>query len=112
MTAHIPTWIMPLHADPNRPRMTLPTFPATDRTVRGRREIVMQTMLDVAAEHHVKATDIAGKVRQAPIVAARWEVWRRLRDLGWSMAEIGRRTGHDHTSVMHGLGRLAEGPQQ
>ena len=39
---------------------------------------------------------------------ARWRIWRDMRAAGHSLSEIGRMGGYDHTTVMHGLRRLAE----
>ena len=108
MTAPIPSCIMPLHADPSRPRMTLPTFLADDLTNAGRREITARTIREVAAEHGVSPRAISGPNRERVIVEARWEVWARLHALGWTAAEIARLTKRDHTSVTHGLRRHRE----
>jgi hypothetical protein len=43
-----------------------------------------------------------------PYVKARWRAWARLREENprYSLIGIGRRTGHDHSSVRYGLLRL------
>lgn len=39
---------------------------------------------------------------------ARWRVWRVLRLMGYSLPGIGRASGRDHTTILHGLNRLGE----
>lgn len=42
-------------------------------------------------------------------ILARWYVWYGLRSLGMSLPQIGRATGgYDHTTVLHGLRKLAK----
>ncbi len=42
------------------------------------------------------------------VVQARWEVYKALHDIGMSASQIGRIVGRDHTTVLHGLKRLAK----
>lgn len=42
------------------------------------------------------------------VVRARWEVYKALRDAGMSTPQIGRIVGRDHTTILHGLKRLAK----
>lgn len=58
-----------------------------------------RVVVDVAEEHRVSPEDIAGRSRLAHVVRARHEVWRRMRDRGWSYPAIARAARVDHTSV-------------
>lgn len=51
---------------------------------------------------------ILGSSRARPITRARWLVWTIAHREGMSLAAIGRGTGHDHTSVLHGIRREGE----
>lgn len=48
---------------------------------------------------------IRGPSRQADIYRARVRVWAALRDMGYTVSEIGRATNRDHTAVCHGLNK-------
>jgi len=59
----------------------------------------------VALRTRVPEAEILGRSRRHPIIQARHEVWRRMRDeLKWSYPMIGKRFGVDHTTVMSALG--------
>jgi chromosomal replication initiator protein len=71
---------------------------------------------EVAAEHHVRPRDVLGPRRFRKLVRARWDAMARIRALTRpdgkppSYPQIGEWLGgRDHTTVMHGLERLAEG---
>ena len=58
---------------------------------------------DVGRARHVTRDEICGGVRTKAIVAARHEVWWRLRhhpELSFSYQEIARLFGRDHTTVL------------
>lgn len=57
----------------------------------------------IASRHGVTWQQICSPSRKAPVVAARNEFWRWLRGEGYSLPEIGRHTGHHHTTVLHGI---------
>ena len=61
----------------------------------------------VAAERGFTVETILGRGRSHPIVAVRWEVWRRLHDAGWSSVAIGRAFDRDHTTILHALTRVS-----
>lgn len=61
-----------------------------------------------ATEHGTTVAAIMGERRDTATVQARWTIWRWLHDDGFSLAQIGRWTNRDHTSVIHGLRRLRE----
>ena len=64
----------------------------------------------VAAERGFTVEIILGRGRSRPIVAVRWEVWRRLHARGWSSVAIGRAFGRDHSTILHALQRVATTP--
>ncbi len=59
--------------------------------------------VEVAAAYGIAASDVMGTARTADFVSARWAMWKRLFDDGFSMAAIGRAVGRHHTTVMHAL---------
>lgn len=59
---------------------------------------------EVSASTGVPVRDITSDRRNLHIVAARHEVfWRLHAETDWSVAEIGRRLGRDHTTILHGI---------
>lgn len=70
------------------------------------RRPVRDIAIEVSAETGIPVADIYGRSRRAPIVRARRMVWQRARSQGLSLPQIGRTTGHDHTTVLHGLRRI------
>lgn len=63
----------------------------------------------VACEHKIDASILArGKSRKS--VAARAEVFRRLRSTGMSLTQIGRLFGMHHTSVLYHVGKMPPAP--
>jgi chromosomal replication initiation ATPase DnaA len=58
----------------------------------------------VADARHVPLERMLHGDRHKTAASARREFWNTLRDtLGLSYPELGRLTGHDHTTVMHGV---------
>lgn len=52
---------------------------------------------------------VASKCRHTSLVKKRWLFWWVLRtEFGWTYKDIGRLTGHDHASVMHGVKSMQE----
>lgn len=66
---------------------------------RGLGELVDQ----VATDHFALPHEIVGRTRRPTPTRARHEVWRRLRDRGFSLNEIGAMFDRDHTTVMIGI---------
>lgn len=60
-----------------------------------------------AANHGVTQAQVFGDSRRQACVKARWAVWRRMEADGLSVSAIGRATNRDHSTVLHGLGRLS-----
>jgi len=66
-------------------------------------ERVRQYVDIAAADHGVTSAQIMSRESTAPVCKARWGVMRALRDDGFTLAQIGRWLGRDHTTIMHGL---------
>ena len=45
--------------------------------------------------------------RHLPFVHIRWALWTAARDAGYSYSIIGRKSGRDHSTVLHGIDRFA-----
>jgi chromosomal replication initiation ATPase DnaA len=58
--------------------------------------------------HRIGERELREKSQAGRLVAARWHFWTLLRAREWSYPRIGRETGHDHTTVIHGVRRWAE----
>ena len=74
------------------------------------RRTFQQVLVDVSRETDVPVKIILGKRRQKFIVEARRYFWHRVASEcpHLSIADIARRSGCDHTSVLHGLKRYAQ----
>jgi chromosomal replication initiation ATPase DnaA len=57
----------------------------------------------VATEYFLTATEIFSPARERERVEARQIAWWLLRTAGWSFPRIGRFSGFDHSSVLHGV---------
>ena len=59
---------------------------------------------EIAHRHGITVVDLKGPSRVAHLSRARHELYRRLRELGWSFPTIGRFVGgRDHTTVIKAL---------
>jgi len=65
-----------------------------------------QIIADAAILYGVSESDIVGPRRFKRIVEARWAVMASLDHMGWTTTRIGKRLNRDHTTILHGLGRL------
>lgn len=67
-------------------------------------------LVDVSRETGVSAKDIIGRQRMKHIVDARRYFWWRVVEEcpHLSIADIGRRSGHDHSTVLHAVARYEE----
>jgi len=74
------------------------------------RRTFQQVLVDVSRETEVPVKMLMGKRRQKFIVEARRYFWHRVASEcpHLSIADIARRSGCDHTSVLHGLKRYAK----
>lgn len=80
------------------------------QTLKNKRKNFHDVLRAVAKEIGVPEKIILGKRRQKYIVEARRYFWHRVASEcpHLSIADIGRRSGCDHTSVLHGLKRYAQ----
>lgn len=62
---------------------------------------------DAARSWNVSAEQILSPKRDIRTCAARWAVMHALDAMGWSSVKIGQYLNRDHTTVLHGLGRLS-----
>lgn len=63
-----------------------------------------QITFQVALKHNVTVADILSRMRDAPIVKARYEaMWRLSTEGGLSTTQIGRFFKRDHTTALHGI---------
>lgn len=91
------------------PRLTLAPLLGLDRDPYvAPRMSVRAIAAQVSAETGVPVSHIYGRRRLPHIVRARWAVWAKARAQGLSLTQIGHATGHDHTTVLHGLRRMEE----
>lgn len=68
---------------------------------------------EIAAAHRIHPRDMMCGLKSNKAVAARHELWWRLYQRGFSLAEIGRRLGgFHHTTVMHGVAQWAAHEQK
>jgi hypothetical protein len=79
------------------------------RTASHRVDPVDVIVATVADETGVPRDQIRSRSRLGSASRARHEVWRRLREVGWSYPAIGAAFGVDHTSVMYGVKRATVG---
>ena len=87
----------------------LACLPASLRPMRRGCPSPQQIWREEAEAAGITLEAIKGKRRTARLVTARHEAWRRMVDeRGMTLSGIGRLTGHNHTSVMHGVERARE----
>lgn len=64
---------------------------------------------EVAEKHDVCPREMLSASKADPVAVARFECWFRMREeTAYSLAQIGRFFGRDHTTVFHGLRRWRE----
>lgn len=64
---------------------------------------------EIAEKFGLAIEEIMGEQRSKKIVEARHEIfWRLKKETKWSLPQIGRFMGRDHTTVLHGLRRYAK----
>lgn len=64
-----------------------------------------QYVQEAAVEWGTTPDRVLSHSRKGEDVQARRAVWKRLRSDGFSFSQIGRWTGFDHTTIMHGVSR-------
>ncbi|MDP5216710.1 helix-turn-helix domain-containing protein [Ruegeria sp. 2205SS24-7] len=62
----------------------------------------------VAVKHGLCPQKLRGHERTRDYTSARFEAFKKSRDLGYTLPQIGRFWNRDHTSVLHGLRRFEE----
>lgn len=72
--------------------------------------IAVATEKALAAD--VRPSDVMAGRKLKPVVRARWAAWKAMQDRypHYSIAGIARTSGHDWTTVLHGLKRLSGVP--
>lgn len=58
---------------------------------------------EVAARHRLTVNEMLGPSRDHEFVVARAQLYRALRQRGWSFPKIGRFVNRDHTTVLAAL---------
>jgi chromosomal replication initiation ATPase DnaA len=58
---------------------------------------------DVAIAHGLPVGDVMSRSRMPHLCRARADIYRRLREQGWSYPAIGRWAGRDHATIMNAL---------
>ena len=76
----------------------------------GPRRSYKDVLKDVVMELKIPAKNILSRQRTKELVSARRYFWWRVVDEcpHLSIADIGRKSGHDHTTVLHAIGRYEE----
>lgn len=64
---------------------------------------VERYVAEAAAAHDITREDVMGTGRTVAFVCARWTVWKRLSNEGFSLHAIGQAVGRHHTTIMHAL---------
>lgn len=67
---------------------------------------VKALILAVAAEAGCTPSELLSANRK--YVLHRWRIAKQCRDWGYSLPNIGRQLGRDHTTIRHGINRLGE----
>ena len=71
--------------------------------------MVIDVLREIAFKYQVSPDDVRGRSRMKEFVAPRQEFcWVMNKKHGWSLPQIGRFLGRDHTTVLHGVRTHAE----
>lgn len=72
------------------------------------KELWIETVRTFAAERGISLTDALAGRRHRPYVLARMKAWRAIlaRPEGYSIMGVARRSGFDHTTILHSQKRL------
>lgn len=70
-----------------------------------RKPIPFLTLLSACFETGTKIDIVRSRERNRFASRDRCKAWRRLREDGYSYPQIADVTGHDHTTVMHGVNK-------
>ena len=75
------------------------------------RQQILTLAASITAVTGVSIEAMLGRSRLARISDARQRLWAALWRAGWSIGEIGRTLGRDHTTVISGLRRVVPGDE-
>jgi chromosomal replication initiation ATPase DnaA len=64
---------------------------------------------EAARRHRVTMDEIMDRCRRKRVCHARFEVYRRLRNDGWTLKRIAHAMGRDHSTVKVGVNTVAPG---
>lgn len=74
---------------------------------RSKGKVPRSLWIAIASEEAVSAglnpIELMAGSKSHPYIVPRWRAWKRLHSQDYSLAQIGVVSGHDHTSVRHGL---------
>lgn len=89
-------------------RLKLPIATYRERLTPSKAEWV-EIASQIAREAKLRPSDVLAGCRYKKAVWARWRAWRAILEANphYSVAGVARTSGHDHTTVLHGLQRLA-----
>ena len=76
---------------------------AEDLAVATARDIILE---ELSETYDVSPREVLSKRRIYKVVAVRWLLIKRLSELGYGVAAIGRAVGRDHSTVIHALKSL------
>lgn len=71
-----------------------------------RSETFKAVLTEVSRTTGVSALEIMADVRRREVCRARWTVFKKLRDEGYSLPQIGKHANRHHTTVMWGIAAL------
>ncbi|MCI5040041.1 MAG: hypothetical protein MRY81_10190 [Donghicola eburneus] len=72
-------------------------------TISGPTSLMEQITASVAAEHKVLPSELRGPSKFAQFIEPRRKVWAELQERGYSLSQIGRFFGRDHTTIGYGI---------
>lgn len=73
----------------------------TDRRTNELRKQALPTLKRIATEHHISVDAMMSRSRQPDLVRARVRAMAVLRwSTGWSLPDLGRLFGRDHTTIL------------
>lgn len=89
-------------------RLKLPIATYRERLTPSKAEWV-EIASQIAREAKLRPSDVLAGCRYKAAVRARWAAWKEVldRNPNYSIAGLGRTSGHDHTTILHGLQRLS-----
>ena len=86
-------------------RKSAMAIPADARPENGLARATVDLIARAGEIYNVRQQDILGTGRWEAVAAARFAVWLRLREAGYTYALIGAAFRRDHTTILHGCAR-------